>query len=121
NPYLTRTTTATMVKYPSLTLRVTETANYLWDPHQPLPAGERDYGYVGGSWYCPLPDGSQKGYSFTLTAPGWHDGMNDVLWVDGHVSSIPWERVLYTDNWQGTTDPNVWCRLSPKEGYIPEG
>lgn len=130
NPYLTRTTTATMVKSPSLTLRVTETANYMVDPHlteaEMKAMGYDDYGYVGGSWYCPLPSelptGPKiKGYQFPLYAPGWHDGMNDVLWVDGHVSSVPWERVMYTDRFQNTTDPNVWCRLEPKEGYTPEG
>lgn len=125
NPYLTRMTTSTMVKYPSLTLRVTETANYTDDPHQPLPPGVKDYGYVGGSWYCPLPSEVPKpgtfGYQFSLYSPGWHSGMSDVLWVDGHVSSMPWERVMYKDRWQGTTDVNVWCRLAPKEGYTPEG
>jgi len=121
NPYLSRTTTATMVKYPSLTLRSTETACYTRDPHLPLSPSYRDYGYVGGSWYCPLPAPSVMGYGFWLYSPGWHDGMSDVLWVDGHVSVVPWERVMYTDNWNQTTDPNVWCRLSPKEGYTPEG
>lgn len=130
NPYLTRTTTATMVKYPSLTLRVTETANYLRDPHLPVTYlkenGYKDYGYVGGSWYCPLPSelvapNGPRGFAFPLYSPGWHSGMSDVLWVDGHVSSMPWERVMYTDKWQSTTDVNVWCRLAPKEGYTPEG
>ena len=126
NPYLTRTTTSTMVKYPSLTLRVTETANYVFDPHQPLPGSQKDYRYKGGSWYCPLPSEvpiapGTFGYGFSLYSPGWHSGMSDVLWVDGHVSSMPWERVMYTDKWQSTTDVNVWCRLAPKEGYTPEG
>lgn len=121
NPYLTRTTTTTDARYPSLTLRLTETANYqMGHPLDPAMEG-KDPGYVGGSWYAPLPDGFAKGYRFKLYAPGWHNGMNTVLWVDGHVSTLDWQKVMQTDNCRGTTtDVNTWCRLQPKDGTTPE-
>ncbi len=120
NPYLSKDITASLVKYPSLTLRVTEVGDYVFDCHDPKVD---DPQYKGGSWYAPLPFKGKKikGYLLYLQAPGWHNGYNDVLWVDGHVSSITWERVVMTDAWQGTTDPNVWCRLAPKEGFTGEG
>jgi len=119
NPYLQKNVTTSMVKYPALTLRLTETAEYnnprwMWTPGV-------DPKYKGGSWYAPLPDGTQQGYRLALTAPGWHNGMGNVLWVDGHVSTLTWQRIMWTDRWNGTTDPNTWCRLEPKQGITPEG
>jgi len=118
NPYLKKDVTTTLVKYPSLTLRITESANYIQDPH--TVSSYDDAGFRGGSWYAPVPDIRPVGYQYKLYAPGYHAGHNDVLWFDGHVSSITWERVMYTDTYQGTTDRNVWCRLSPKDGYTAE-
>lgn len=117
NRYLSKTTAINEVRYPSQTLRITETASYTpgVDVHNLLPG--QDSGYMGGSWYAPTPRAS----GLNLQSPGWHNGYATVLWFDGHVSSITWQRVMYTDAYQGTTDPNVWCRLSPKEGYTPEG
>lgn len=119
NPYLRNTITQALVKSPSLTLRLTEVGDYrLGDCHN---TALEDAGYAGGSWYAPVPNGALVGYTLNLQAPGWHNGYNDCLWFDGHVSSITWERVMYTDNYNGTTDPNVWCRLAPKEGFTGEG
>ena len=122
NPYLKKDVSQVMVKYPSLTLRLTEVGDYVFDVHN-LPATENDAQYKGGSWYAPLPNGkvSGIGYTLNLQAPGWHNGYSNCLWFDGHVSSITWERVMFTDAEQGTTDPNVWCRLSPKAGGTAEG
>jgi prepilin-type N-terminal cleavage/methylation domain-containing protein/prepilin-type processing-associated H-X9-DG protein len=118
NPYLKNTVTQTMVKYPSTTLRLTEVGDYVFNCHD---TSIDDPQYKGGSWYGPVPNGAVVGYLLNLQAPGWHNGYNDCLWVDGHVSSLTWERVMYTDRWNNTTDPNVWCRLSPKEGFTGEG
>ena len=122
NPYLKYDVSATMVKYPSLTLRLTEVGDYTFGScHDP---NLEDPGYKGGSWYAPVPNGHlpELLYSLDLQAPGWHNGYNDCLWVDGHVSSITWERVMLRDTCNDTTtDTNTWCRLAPKEGYTGEG
>jgi prepilin-type processing-associated H-X9-DG protein len=93
------------VKYPALTLRITETCTY--DPEvSPGSAGESAKGT-----FAPVPDWKAAGLSKPLYAPGWHGGKNNVLWVDGHVSTMTKEEVMRTDS---NPDPNVWARLSPK-------
>ncbi len=119
NPYLTKSISAKKVPYPTLTLRMTETALYEYDVHN-LPPNISDAKYKGASFSAPMPKGRFKERMKNPQAPGWHNGYNDVLWVDGHVSSITWQRVMFTDHWDGTTDPNVCCRLSPKWGYTVE-
>ena len=109
NPYLTKTTSLAAVKYPSSTLRLTETS-------AKDPDGDPNANDPGGSWWMPIP--VVGGTGFFRYAPGWHSGMNNCLWVDGHVSSIPRQRVMLTD---GNSNPNVWARLSPKPGYTPDG
>lgn len=122
NPYLNKNISNVMVKFPAVTLRITEVGDYtLPNIHDPN-IGNQDPGYKGGSWYAPIPNRSKPfAYNLQLQAPGWHNGYNDTLWFDGHVSSVPWERIMYTDNGNGqTTDINSWCRLEPKEGFTPE-
>ena len=110
NPHLTRFTRLADVRYAALILRLTECSDKNPD--------DKDAPFGGGSWFAPLPDGSPFAFKFDVFAPGWHNGMSNVLWVDGHVSTITRQRVMLTDNSQ---DPNVWCRLAPKPGYTPEG
>ena len=102
NQYFSKLTSNSDVKYPSSTLRITETT--MDDPDNP-PAK-----LVGGSWGAPRPDTS-------VYAPGWHNDMADVLWADGHVSTMPRERVMLSDN---IGLGHVWCRLSPKPAYTPD-
>ncbi|HET6454959.1 MAG TPA: DUF1559 domain-containing protein [Armatimonadota bacterium] len=116
NMYFSKYVSSSDVKYPSTTLRITETSTD--DPDDP-PAKLK-----GGSWACP-----KCGYS-TIYAPGWHNGMADVLWADGHVSTMTRQRVMLDD---GVVDTcvsgedgkpiehtgNVWCRLYPKPAYTP--
>ena len=98
NPYFSKFTSTNDVKYPSSTLRITE--DCMFDPDDPNAVKQ------GGSWACPRPNGTG------IWAPGWHNGMNDVLWADGHVSTMTRERVML-----GPGD--VWCRLSPKPAFTP--
>ena len=107
NEYITQYTSMSAIKYPASTLRITETAGKDpdGDPNAPDP---------GGSFLMPIPGTG----GFPRYAPGWHSGMNDCLWVDGHVSAIPRQRVMLTDT---NTPIGVWGRLSPKPGYTPDG
>ena len=106
NFYLWPTKSTMDVKYPGSTLRITECCMY--DPDNPNAVK------VGGSMQAPTPApiGGQ------LWAPGWHNGMNIVLWVDGHVGAATRQRVMLSDT---DSDPNVWCRLSPKPAFTPDG
>ena len=113
NPYLQATTGMNAVKFPGSTLRITECDGKDPDGDPKLPM-------MGGSAIMPLPSGAgAEGAGFYRYAPGWHNGFNDCLWFDGHVSSIPRQRVMLTDRNPG--DMNVWGRLAPKPGYTPEG
>lgn len=117
NIYLNSRIRVSQVKYPAVTLRLAECSNQNPD----LPPHPIDNPYWGGSWFAPLPDGASAGYQFEIFAPGWHNGMSTVLWVDGHVSIITRQRVmLRDDNFSGDIDGNVWCRLAPKPGYTAE-
>ena len=116
NLNLRRDTSTSAVKFPSSTLRLTETS-------QKDPDGDPNAADPGGSWWMPFPDPATAG-GFYRYAPGWHSGMNDCLWVDGHVSSIPRQRVMLTDNYvgpNGVSNGNVWARFTPKPGYTPDG
>ena len=112
NPYFTKVTSTSDVRYPSSTLRVTETST---DDPDNLPARLK-----GGSWQCPLPNSGTH-------APGWHNDMNVVLWADGHVSTMTRQRVMLTDNlrssggWASPRTGDVWTRFAPKPAYTPEG
>lgn len=111
NIYLTRDTSEKDVRFPSATLRITETSQQ--DPDDPAS------GYPGGSYQLPTP----TPIGFQLYAPGWHNGMDNCLWFDGHVSSIPRQRVMMTDNQADAWGfvGNVWARLSPKPPFNPDG
>jgi len=78
------------VRYPASTVRIAETS---WPT-----AGT-------GTFFAPTP-GPPLDY---LTIPGRHNGMNNVLWIDGHVSAMTNEKYLLRDN--GPSNGNVWCRL----------
>jgi len=110
NSYLRNNTTSEMVKYPSLTLRITECS----DQNPDLPDSSSNP-YKGGSWYAPMPNMTDLGF-FQVYAPGWHSEHNSVLWVDGHVTTMHYSRVMWDDGFvdahgaRGT----VWCRLAPK-------
>lgn len=110
NPYLTDKTRESDVKYPASTLRITETSQQ--NPDDPNSQ------YPGGSYQLPTPDP----IGFQLYAPGWHHDMNECLWFDGHLSAIPRQRVMMTDNqvdaWGYTG--NVWPRLAPKPAFTPD-
>lgn len=82
NPYLTKSVTPSDVRYPSLTLRLTESAVYEYQVHN-LPYGIRDARYRGGSLVCPMPKGRLKPSNLNPQAPGWHNGYQNVLWFDG--------------------------------------
>ena len=99
NQYFSKFTSSSDVKYPGSTLRITETS--MDNPDNP-PAK-----LAGGSWAAPRPG------IFNLYPPGWHNDMSNVLWADGHVSTMPRLRVML-----GPGD--VWCRLSPKPAFTPE-
>ncbi len=94
-----RTVPASKAKYPSATVRVAESA---WDSQ-------------GGSGFAPDPTANQPDRYF----PGRHNGVGNVLWIDGHVTSMTRQRY----EWPGpSTDTNpdkaVWLRLGgPK--YTP--
>lgn len=91
------------IEVPADTLRITECSDQ--DPDDPYAV------YGGGSWYAPMPDVSRFHGQFDIYAPGWHDGKNIVLWVDGHAAAMARKEVMKADDYP---DPNVWCRLSPK-------
>lgn len=93
------------IKYPALTIRITETLR-----PQPNAFPEILDSRIEGT-FAPVPDWKAAGLSGPLYAPGWHNGKNNVLWVDGHVSTMTKEEVMLTDR---NPDPNVWARLSPK-------
>jgi len=80
----------TKVRFPSCTVRIAESS---WPTAQT------------GTFFAPTPN-LPLNY---ITIPGRHNGMNNVLWIDGHVSSMSNERYLLTDN--GPSNGNVWCRL----------
>ncbi|HET6455348.1 MAG TPA: prepilin-type N-terminal cleavage/methylation domain-containing protein [Armatimonadota bacterium] len=103
NVYINITTHEEQIEYPSKTLRLTECSDR--DPDDPYAV------YGGGSWYAPMPDVTLWHGQFDIYAPGWHDGKNTVLWVDGHVDSMSRKEVMKTDD---NSDPNYWCRLKPK-------
>ena len=84
----------TKVRYPASTVRIAETS---W------PAAKT------GTFFAPTP-GPPLDY---ITIPGRHNGMNNVLWIDGHVTSMSNARYMLRDN--GPSNGNVWCRLeAPK-------
>lgn len=93
------------VKYPALTIRITETLR-----PQPNAFPEILDSRIEGT-FAPVPDWKAAGLSGPLYTPGWHNGRNNVLWVDGHVSTMTKEEVMLSDS---NSDPNVWARLSPK-------
>ena len=103
NFYLNTSTQQGQIIDASRTLRITECSDQ--DPDDPYAV------YGGGSWYAPMPDVARWHGQFDIYAPGWHDGKNTVLWVDGHVDSMSRKEVMKTD---GNSDPNYWCRLKPK-------
>ena len=116
NPYLKDQVQARDVRYPSATLRITE-CSYT-DPDDPSAR------YAGGSYQLPTP----APIGSVLYAPGWHNGMNECLWFDGHLSTMPRERVMLSDNVTdydlGPNSPkigNAWARLSSKPAYSPDG
>jgi len=115
NVYLRANLNVAQVRYPAVTLRITECAIFSSDPH--APDAPSTIVYQGGSHFAPVPNPATAGYGFMIYAPGWHDGQQCVLWVDGHVSSISWQKVMERD---GAPDPNIWCRLSPKPGSSPD-
>lgn len=91
------------VKYPATTLRVTESP---YPKAKPKSVESRFEGT-----FAPVPDWKAAGLTTPSYAPGWHNGRNNVLWVDGHVSTMAKEDVMLSDS---NPDPNVWARLSPK-------
>lgn len=93
------------VEYPATTMRITETLC----PH-PMATMKGVEGPFAGT-FAPVPDWKAAGLSGPVLAPGWHHGRNNVLWVDGHVSTMTKEQVMLKDS---NPDPNVWARLSPK-------
>ena len=104
NEHLRAGTTLEEIKYPSLTLRITECS----DQNPDLPDSSSNP-YKGGSWYAPMPN--MVG-GFQVYAPGWHSEYNCVLWVDGHVTTMHYSRVMWDDG--GPLVGRVWCRLAPK-------
>ena len=117
NMYFSKYCSTNDLKYPSTTLRITETT--MDNPDNP-PAK-----LAGGSWASP-----RCGFG-NLYAPGWHNGMADVLWADGHVSTMTRQRVMLDDGVTDTcvsgengpitrSEGNVWCRLYPKPAYTPD-
>ena len=115
----------TRVKYPAQTLRLTECVQVPY-----LPDGSFML-----SFQAPLPSWG----SDNVDSPGWHNEFNNVLWIDGHVTSMMAPcadqtggtaryssnvmDVMYRDTLvdndcpapgSGTTPHtgNVWCRLS---------
>jgi len=80
----------TKVRYPASTVRLAETS---WPDHQT------------GTFFAPTPN-IPLNY---ITIPGRHNGQNNVLWIDGHVTSVTNERYLLRD--RGPSNGNVWCRL----------
>lgn len=102
--YGTYAVSTNRVKWPASTMRMTES----W--------GVDGAGNIGGSTYAPMatyPSGWWE-----IQAPGWHNGMSSVLWIDGHVSAMRAEEVRLNDgapdtDLNGTTlVGNVWARLS---------
>ena len=116
NDYFRRYISTSQLKYPAVTLRITETSGK--NPDGPPEAVD-----PGGSWTMPIPNSP----GFVRYPPGWHNGMNNCLWADGHVSSMPRQRVMLTDNVSDTDIPgttrtgNVWARFSSKPPYTPDG
>jgi len=78
------------VRYPSATVRLAET---WWPANQ------------SGTLFAPTPNPPLD----YIKPPGRHNGMNNVLWIDGHVSSMTNETYLLSDG--GPSNGNVWCRL----------
>jgi len=78
------------VRYPAQTVRIAET----WWPER-----------QSGTFFAATPRPPLD----YITPPGRHNGLNVVLWIDGHVTSMRNERYLLTDN--GPSNGNVWCRL----------
>ena len=103
NAYINYQTRLEQITDSAKTLRITECSDQ--DPDDPNAP------YGGGSWYAPMPDVTLLGGKFDIYAPGWHDGMNIVLWCDGHVTAMSRQEVMKTDS---NPDPNIWCRFSPK-------
>ncbi|MCL6520561.1 MAG: DUF1559 domain-containing protein [Armatimonadetes bacterium] len=83
------------VRYPAQTVRIAETC---W------PGGQK------GTFFAATPNPPLN----YIAPPGRHNGLNNVLWIDGHVSAMTNERYLFKDN---NVDElgyvgNVWCRMS---------
>jgi prepilin-type N-terminal cleavage/methylation domain-containing protein/prepilin-type processing-associated H-X9-DG protein len=89
-------------KYPSQTVRIAES--------EMKTVG----GGAGGSFLAPYPHLSSGNHKF---APR-HNGVGEVLWVDGHVSSMTFDRYNLRDN-AGAPNHygNVWLR---PEGPKPQ-
>lgn len=79
------------VHYPAQTVRIAET---WWGSAQK------------GTFFAPYPTRTDG-----VAPPGRHNGLNNVLWIDGHVSAMTNERYMLRDNGTGPGGPNVWCRL----------
>jgi len=78
------------VRYPASTVRIAETS---WPAMQ--------YGTLFAPQASNGPGDPQP--------PGRHNGLNNVLWIDGHVSAMTNEKYMMRDN--GPSNGNVWTRL----------
>jgi prepilin-type N-terminal cleavage/methylation domain-containing protein/prepilin-type processing-associated H-X9-DG protein len=94
--------TISEARFPVSTLRITET----WT------AGPDS---VAGHVFAPMPT-KCTGVPWTIVAPGWHNGRNVVLWMDGHVRPMAKERVMLNDN---VVDSELLDSLGPPHGPMP--
>lgn len=109
--------TDTNVKYPADTVRIVEVWNFQDNP----PKGQ-------GSLYAWNPTSGISAYTYP---PGFHTsaggtgnqpaqrqerlkGINNVLWMDGHVKAMTGARLLYPNG--GTTPNDAWFLLNPPGG-----
>ena len=89
------------VRHPESTIRIAEA---LWEAQ-------------GGSFFAAKPSefvpGDPNGHLF----PEWHMGKGNVLWIDGHVSSMT--QAQYNMRDKGPYDGNIWLRLEGPKPPVP--
>ena len=89
------------VRYPESTIRIAETS---WEGQ-------------GGTFFAANPSEFKPGDPDGHLFPTRHMGKGNVLWIDGHVSSMTQEQYNMRD--KGPYDGNIWLRLEGPKPPVP--
>ena len=86
-------------------------------PRSTIMIAETNWYSQGGSFWAAKPSEFTPGDPYSHMFATWHQGKGNVLWIDGHVSSMTQEQYNMRD--KGPYDGNIWLRLEGPKPPVP--